>query len=500
MKHWKSGFFFIDRRAIPDAMVWRHPDAAIDDLRPVAGSFNIVDVCHLSTHVVKLRDIPEVMGIHNFFCLLEWTGVEVQEEPHLDVRPTLQRLPFYCTPLAAADAVIPEPASEDLALAKRTRSALAQSSASTTRPNLFVGDSDVESDDGGDAWNQGRSFVAPTGEGSNSRDSRGKGIMVDDAAAPSGGDGVAGNCEFTREEWDAPYRPIFEVITKEVCKDPAILSALKKQVSALNDKLSSSDASFAKSKVARLSAALNQATILEAERDEEILRLNTTPLEFLSFFRGQFQGLVRKFLVSNEFSRVQGELLSLAASDGFERGLSMHLTKDEFAAVLKKMVNFMSGAQERLDEASPLVAQTDYAFLNKISEYTVEPLSVILQLELEKLVRSVNVPIPRDSRVSPPIAKELTVTPVSKSLELSANVVPASSIVALEQNEEQVSATVDGSDLEMTDGAAHSKSGGSERVFYGLTDAVVALSASEKGDGSAPSSTVEEVIVPPSGV
>nr|GFC50565.1 hypothetical protein [Tanacetum cinerariifolium] len=47
--------------------------------------------------------------------------------------------------------------------------------------------------------------------------------------------------------------------------------------------------------------------------------------------------LVWKFLASDEFSRVQRELLSLAASAGFERGLSMHRTKDEFVVVLKKM-------------------------------------------------------------------------------------------------------------------------------------------------------------------
>ncbi|GKA62298.1 hypothetical protein Tco_0761817, partial [Tanacetum coccineum] len=120
--HWRSGFFFIDRRAIPNAMVWRHPDAAIDDPRPAAGSFNVADVCRLSAHVVKLRDMPKgvlvlsrlsqvwkshicnpvlwgadgnVMDIHNFLCLPEWTSAEVQEEPHLDVRPTLQRLPFF---------------------------------------------------------------------------------------------------------------------------------------------------------------------------------------------------------------------------------------------------------------------------------------------------------------------------------------------------------------------------------------------------------------------
>ncbi|GKG27967.1 hypothetical protein Tco_0406294, partial [Tanacetum coccineum] len=80
------------------------------------------------------------------------------EEPHLDVRPTLQRLPFYCTPPAAADVVIPDPTLEDLAVgtpsskivakAKASqKSALAQSSGSTTRHSLFVGDDDDSDDD-----------------------------------------------------------------------------------------------------------------------------------------------------------------------------------------------------------------------------------------------------------------------------------------------------------------------------------------------------------------
>ncbi|GKB80580.1 hypothetical protein Tco_0947475 [Tanacetum coccineum] len=59
MKHWKSGFFLVDRQAIPDAMVWRHPDATIDDPRPAAGSFNMDDVRCLSAHVIKLKDMPE---------------------------------------------------------------------------------------------------------------------------------------------------------------------------------------------------------------------------------------------------------------------------------------------------------------------------------------------------------------------------------------------------------------------------------------------------------
>nr|GEY14776.1 hypothetical protein [Tanacetum cinerariifolium] len=59
MKNWKSGFFFIDQRAIPDYMAWRHPSAAIDDPRPVVGSYNMADVRLLSAHVIRLRDMPE---------------------------------------------------------------------------------------------------------------------------------------------------------------------------------------------------------------------------------------------------------------------------------------------------------------------------------------------------------------------------------------------------------------------------------------------------------
>ncbi|GJT82108.1 hypothetical protein Tco_1056450 [Tanacetum coccineum] len=507
---------------------------SIDNPRPAAGSFNMADVRRLSAH----------------------------EEPHLDVRSTLQRLPFFCTPPAAADAVILDPTLEDLAVgipsskivakaeasqkqkastsgatsshvAKRTRSALAQSSGSTTRLSLFVGNDD---DDAcieislvtplcsavviPSSRNQGGSFVAPA-EGSNTRDTQGKGIMVDDAAAPSVGvsqprpsfrpapsfrdvsgdaihmdffpfsagpyyatypeDGVAGNFESLFDdqlttkmsvlhcmmmshggELLARYHGLNQSHHEYVLSTDSRMkgyeekvanltglelqvATLKKQVSRLNDKLTSSDASFAKSKakgkerkkkiksltksldnmhveVARLSTALNQATILEAERDEEILRLKATPPDL------------------------------------------------------------------------PLVAQTDYAFLNKISEHATEPLLVILQLEPEKLVRPANVPIPRDTRVSPPIAKESTMTPASKSLELSANVVPASSAIASEQNEEQVNAAVDGSDLKMVDGAAPSKSG--SHVSSGRTDVVVALSVGGKGDVLIPSSVaVEEAVV-----
>ncbi|GJZ41922.1 hypothetical protein Tco_0588808, partial [Tanacetum coccineum] len=386
----QGGWFSFAKRRAPSpvyAMVWRHPDIVIDDPRLAAGSFNMADVCRL------------IMGIYDFLCLLEWTGAEVQEEPHLDVRSTLQTLPFYCTPPAMADKRKAFTSSATSShVAKRTRSALAQSFGSTTRPSLFVGDDDESDDDDDDAY-----VEIPLGTPLRSA---GKGVMVDDATAPSASasrprlssrpapsfrnvfgdaihtdffpfsagpyyatypkDGVAGNCEFTQEEWDAPNWPTFGVMTKEVFKDPAVcktieekvasltglehqVSALKKQVSSLNDKLSSSNASFAKSKEKG------------KERKKKIRSLTKSVDNFHSKVAHLSTALNQAtFLASDEFSRVQGELLSLASSAGFERGLSMHRNKDEFADVLKNMANFMPGAHDRLAESSPFLNKTSF--------------------------------------------------------------------------------------------------------------------------------------------
>nr|GEW56054.1 hypothetical protein [Tanacetum cinerariifolium] len=163
---------------------------------------------------------------------------------------------------------------------------------------------------------------------------------------------------------------------------------------------------------------------------------------------------------------------SSAASVGFERSLSMHQTKDEFAT---------------------------------ISEHATKPLSVILQLELEKLSRPANVPPLRDARVSPPTTKESIVTSASKSLELSTNVDLTAFVVTSKHNEEMVNVEVDGSDPKMIDDTVVAMSGHDfVQVIYvtldddvellevgsgrssSPNDAVVAIFVGEKGDGLVP--------------
>nr|GEY42609.1 transposase (putative), gypsy type [Tanacetum cinerariifolium] len=394
----------IDWRAIANAMVWRHPDVAIDDPRPAAGLFNMDDVRRLSTHVVKMRDMPK-----------DWWAIEnamVWRHPDVaidDPRPAagsfnmddVRRLSAHFWAFMVFSVFLSGP----VLRSRRSliwMSALAQSSGSTTCPSFFVVAMVPSS------GNLGGRFIAPAAEGSNTRDSWGKGVMVDDAAAPSAG--------VSRPRPSSGLAPSFRDVSGE-----AIYT------------------------------------------------------DFFPFFVGPYYATYLEDGVDGNYSRLkgyeenvasltglQGELLSLATSAVFERRLSMHRTKNEFAIMPKKMVNFMHGSQDRL---------------------TLKP---------EKLVRPINVPTPREPRASPPIAKDLI-----------------------------VNAMVDGSIAELTNGAAYSNSGGvfmhgnshvlddvagvtvvgSERVTSSLTDVVVVLSAGEKGDGSLPFFPAdEEATTNPSGV
>ncbi|GJY61519.1 hypothetical protein Tco_0462176 [Tanacetum coccineum] len=57
LKGWKKRFFFLDRRAIPDAMAWRHHDSDVNDPIPEDG-FRASDVQMLTEQVIDLRPVP----------------------------------------------------------------------------------------------------------------------------------------------------------------------------------------------------------------------------------------------------------------------------------------------------------------------------------------------------------------------------------------------------------------------------------------------------------
>ncbi|GJW39850.1 hypothetical protein Tco_0065695 [Tanacetum coccineum] len=237
-------------------------------------------------------------------------------------------------------------------VAKRTRSVIANFSRSSVRPNLFNDDSDnEETNDDPDACVEILLVTLIR--------SRGNAIMDDAVDTPSRSTShsraFTGPTPATRDPTgdaidkdsfpfssDSRLRSLQQKLASLHGLDSRV-SNLKKQVLDLNDKVTASDVSFAnskakgkdqKKKIKSLSKSLDQLT---AEAARLAFDLNQA--------QSDFQSLVRRFLASDEFSRAQGEIFSLATSVGFERRLNIDRTQEQLAATLKKISHFMPRAQ-----------------------------------------------------------------------------------------------------------------------------------------------------------
>ncbi|GKE07052.1 hypothetical protein Tco_1399070, partial [Tanacetum coccineum] len=111
---------------------WRHLNSVITDLKPPASSYNQADVRRLSAFVVKLCDMPKEVLVLSGLSQV-WKSrtrdpilKDSSGNVHYDVRPTLQRLPFYCTPPDATNAAILAPTPKDLAAATPSSKVLAK--------------------------------------------------------------------------------------------------------------------------------------------------------------------------------------------------------------------------------------------------------------------------------------------------------------------------------------------------------------------------------------
>ncbi|GKB65365.1 hypothetical protein Tco_0921551 [Tanacetum coccineum] len=295
-------FSFAKRRApspvIPDAMVWRHPNAAIDDPRPAAGSLT---------------------------WLMCDTGAEVQEEPYLDVSLLMGdddesdddddacvEIPLV-TPLRSA-VVIPSSWNHD----SRGKGVMVDDSAASSfgvsrpRPSL-------------DLFLHVRmcpvmpliqiSFLAllvhtmpPIPEvvllGTDPIVCK---TVVDQFPTPGEMVRVESlsddqltvkmsvlHCMMMSHSSEllARYRGLNQSHHEYVLSADSRLKGFEEKSKAKGKERKKKIKYLGKSldnlhvEVALLTTALNQATILKAERDEEILRLKTTPPEFSSFFWG----------------------------------------------------------------------------------------------------------------------------------------------------------------------------------------------------------------------
>ncbi|GJX34702.1 hypothetical protein Tco_0246259 [Tanacetum coccineum] len=97
MKKWKGRFFFIDRRAIPDAMCWRHHDSDISDPAPKDG-FDEADVIALTHQSIDIRGIPSGLlfsaGLAITWEFPKFRPLFKDPEGHVVTMSEYLRLPF----------------------------------------------------------------------------------------------------------------------------------------------------------------------------------------------------------------------------------------------------------------------------------------------------------------------------------------------------------------------------------------------------------------------
>ncbi|GKB76317.1 hypothetical protein Tco_0943212 [Tanacetum coccineum] len=449
-------------RAIPDYMPWRDPDSVITDPKPPVGSYDQSKVQRLSVFVMKLSDMPKGLWASMIFYVymsgmdLAATTPNTKVLAKAEASKKRKASNYGLDPRKSDDEesdddpdacveillVIPIHPAITIPLGGNQSEGSIPSAAEGPRKQGSRGKAIM--DDSVDI--SSRSVAHPRG-------STGPSLVWDPTSdtinrdffpfipepyyADYPKDGIiGGSYEIMREWWEVPT--LGEMVRIKALSDEQLfgkisilhclmmsyrgellaryrcflkshddhVSNMKKQVTDLNEKVTTSDAAFVKNEVRIVDARRgNQSAAAQtylgdihasihgykhslAEKNAEILRLKDSPPEFASFFQGGFQGLVQNFLASDEFSRVKSELLSLTASVGFERGLRMDLTQE------------------------------------LIVDYSAHPLSILLKFEIEKLARPAAIPAPKVAGVSPPPPRESNVTPASSFVKFLSNDAP----------------------------------------------------------------------------
>ncbi|GJU21751.1 hypothetical protein Tco_1155093 [Tanacetum coccineum] len=167
----------------------------------------------------------------------------------------------------------------------------------------------------------------------------------------------------------------------------------------LNDKFTASDDAFIKTKATHLASDLNQVWRADAQKDDQIVAAQTN------------LGLVCRFLASDEFNRVRGELLSLAASVGFERRLHMDWTQDQLVGALKKITYFVPGAQEQNEEwVNAMVKMVDVT-TGKSAEVLVQGVVHQIYEDVNRVERKKMLPLVPNPMTAPDNARDAVAPP-----------------------------------------------------------------------------------------
>nr|GEV95463.1 hypothetical protein [Tanacetum cinerariifolium] len=123
LKKWKSKFFLIYRKAIPDHLTWRHSHSCVFDDLPV-DDYDRNDVERLRVLLICLYEMRDEVLVHSGLSFV-WSNKEcdpgdakIVEEPHHLFEPLLERVPSHTIVPIAEDALTLLPTPGEVAVAQ----------------------------------------------------------------------------------------------------------------------------------------------------------------------------------------------------------------------------------------------------------------------------------------------------------------------------------------------------------------------------------------------
>ncbi|GJZ49303.1 hypothetical protein Tco_0603493 [Tanacetum coccineum] len=364
----KNGIFFIDLRAILDYKSWRHPDLAINDPKPLDDSYNQEDVWKSQTCDSVLRGADR--------NVIEAT--------------------FLLYPPAVADAVISDPTLEDLVVGTLSTKVLAKVDSLKKRKSLLSRDASSHVANG----NQSGALLHPSLKVPMLK---GKAIMTNAVVAPTGivgcsrsGATPAASCrdviagKFV-DQFPTPGEMVrIKALTDDqlnakmsvlhylmMSHSGGILARYMILLKSHHDYVQSIDYRL-KNLKGRCASFLGLKSQISSFQKQVVDLNGKLSISDVAFSKSKFNGknerkrpsLVWKFLSSDEFSKVQGELLFVAASASFEHGFRMYRTPEEFSLEPKNLAHQTNVFATIDTRTSPLV----------MKESTVVPVSSLLKL------------------------------------------------------------------------------------------------------------------------
>nr|GEV96442.1 hypothetical protein [Tanacetum cinerariifolium] len=207
---------------------------------------------------------------------------------------------------------------------------------------------------------------------------------------------------FSRQQWDGPHALKDNILAKDIFKDPDGMELKNRYYNLVShwfrtqEKL---DHKMKYIKELRSEVTTLDKKLEEAQGDHNVLAQKNRELPWTDVKLSDYALVVRdllnelglersRLLLSDESYTALAHVLSYGKAFGVVKGLRMGHTDVEFDAASWNVSNFLIGAEVEFNKGLDAFPSIQFPFLGKVASTAKGPLSKVIQIMLEKFLRS----------------------------------------------------------------------------------------------------------------